>query len=119
MNLIAIRKLESEARPQRLVWRSWTALIAVIGLFTGQGCSYPEVSPRTYEISKALYSVCNLKRKAELDKVEDAISAAVTASELSENESKWLMAIVERARSGEWEEAAEEARAILQDQVNR
>lgn len=103
----------------RLNWRTWIAWLAGICLFAGQGCSYPEVSPKAYEISKALYSVCNLKRKDDLDKVSDAISAAVKTAELSKTESEWLTAIVEQARSGEWEEAADEARAILQDQIDR
>jgi hypothetical protein len=83
------------------------------------GCGYPEVSPKTYEISKALYAVCNLKQKDDLDKVTDVISEAVSESEVSEDESEWLLAIVEKAGSGEWEEAAEDARSILEDQVDR
>ena len=82
------------------------------------GCGYPEVGPKAYEISKALYSVCNLKRQDDLDRISEAISRAASNSELSESESGWLMAIVEQARSGEWEAAAEEARSILQDQVD-
>lgn len=104
---------------RRMDLRMAVVLMVSCCLLFAEGCSYPEVGPKAYEISKALYSVCRLKRQEDLDKVTEAISAAAAKSELSEAESEWLSAIVEQARSGEWDAAAEEARAILEDQVKQ
>ena len=91
-------------------------LVCVLMIFC-QGCGYPKISPKAYEISKAMYLVCNMKRQDDLDKVAVVISEAAAASEISESESEWLMGIVEGVRAGEWEAAGLEARSILQDQV--
>jgi len=96
----------------------WMTMFTCVFLICCLGCGYPEVSPQAYDITKALYSVCNLKREGDLDKVTDTISKAVTNSQLSEDESEWLLAIVEKARNGEWEVAAQEAHSILKDQVD-
>ena len=97
---------------------AWLALFVCVCSLSCLGCGYPEVSPKAYDITKALYSVCNLKREGDLDKVTDTISKAAANSKLSEDESEWLLAIVEKARNGEWETAAQEAHSILKDQVN-
>jgi len=81
------------------------------------GCGYPEVSPKTYECAKALYSVCNQKDVQRLDIVEQLISEGEAEESLRPAESQWLREIVATARSGEWTEAAAEARQILDDQI--
>ncbi len=119
MNPSVNGKTESNVRPNRLGFPEWMAMVACVCLLSCLGCGYPPVGPKAYEITKALYSVCNLKRQDDLDKVTDVISQAVSRSELSKSESEWLMSIVEQAKSGEWSAAAEEARSILKDQVNQ
>jgi len=118
MNSSIRGKVERRVRAKRTDRPRWMAMLACVCLVCCQGCGYPEVGPKAYEITKALYSVCNLKRQDDLDKVTDAISQAVTNSELSEAESEWLLAIVEQARIGEWDAAAQEAHSILKDQVD-
>lgn len=83
------------------------------------GCGYPEVSPQTYQLSKALYTACNCRNEEHLDKACEALETAAESEEITEKEAKWLMAIVDQAREGEWELAATEARSILEDQVGR
>ncbi|QDT29698.1 hypothetical protein Enr10x_50530 [Gimesia panareensis] len=83
------------------------------------GCGYPEVSPKTYEISKALYSVCNQKSQERLEAVEELIQSSLEQEEISEREAEWLGEIIRQARQGEWEAALRETRQIMEDQVGR
>jgi len=118
MNSSIRAKAERGGETKRLGLPRWMTMFACACLVCCLGCGYPEVSPKVYEITKALYSVCNLKRDGDLDKVTNVISKAATDSELSDDESEWLLAIVQKARNGEWEAAAQEAHSILKDQVD-
>ncbi len=77
---------------------------------------YGEVSPITYEYSKALYSACLNRNEEHLGKVEELL---VTRGDegLSVNERKWIDAIIEEARDGRWVSAAKRARRMMEDQV--
>lgn len=92
-------------------------MLASCALVCCSGCGYPKIGERAYEISKALYSTCNLKRENDLDKVADAIEQAASASEITESESEWLLEVVQKAKDGQWEAAEQEVRSILQDQT--
>lgn len=82
-------------------------------------CGYPEVSPKTYEISKALYSICNQKSKERLETVTKLIQSSLESQEITESEANWLNEIVAQAHEGEWESATLEARQLMEDQVGR
>ena len=83
------------------------------------GCQqYGDVSPRAYEVAKALYSVCNRQDAPGLAAVEAVISTGVAASELTASEEEWLLAIVEKARAGEWTYAMQDARVMMSEQVH-
>lgn len=82
------------------------------------GCGYPEVSPKTYEFAKALYSATNLKQSDRVDEVETLIEAAISKGEISRREANYLREIIELSRSGEWEEAQKMTRRLMEDQVN-
>lgn len=118
MDSYSKKKIEARVWGRWLNARRWTLPLTCAFLVSCVGCGYPKVSPKAYEISKALYSVCNLKRQDDLDKVSDVISQAVSTSELTESEAEWLMVILEQARAGDWEAAALEARSVLQDQTD-
>lgn len=81
------------------------------------GCGYPEVSPKTYEIAKALYSVSNLKREEALEKIEALISESLQTGELSDREADFLTEIVAHCRAGDWETAQSECRKLMEDQI--
>ena len=83
------------------------------------GCGYPEVSPKSYELSKALYSACNRRSDEHVSRVVELVTVTQAAGEISDRESKWLRAIADQAREGEWEAATLEARQIMEDQINR
>jgi len=90
-------------------------LTIVLILFSG--CGYPDVSERTYEISKALYSACNRQSVEHLAKIEKAISNASKSEEISAQESKWLNQIIKTARDGDWKSATAESRKLMEDQI--
>lgn len=83
------------------------------------GCGYPEVSPKTYELAKALYSVSNLKRADGLEKVERLISESLQAEEITDTEADYLREILQQCRDGEWDDAQQECRSLMEDQVGR
>ncbi|MDA7503376.1 hypothetical protein OAF42_04700 [Planctomicrobium sp.] len=81
------------------------------------GCGYPEVSEKTYEITKALYSACNRQSDVQLAKIELIISNAREANEISAKEAKWLDQILMSAQEGGWESATAESRKLMEDQI--
>ncbi len=82
------------------------------------GCSYPEVSPQTYELAKALYSVSNLQREDGLQRVEELIEESLAEGSISEREAGYLSEILEDCRQGEWSVAQHECRRMMEDQVD-
>lgn len=96
--------------------RALLVLLIAIGL---PGCGYPDVSPKTYELAKALYSACNRQSEEQLARVVELIETTNEAGEISDREAKWLTAIVDQADAGEWEQAMSEARQLLEDQSTR
>lgn len=95
--------------------------IVLVALFVMQfnACGYPEVSPKTYEISKALYSVCNQKNKERLETVTKLIEKSLSNEEISDSEADMLNEIVAQAQADEWEKAMLESRTLMEDQVGR
>lgn len=81
------------------------------------GCGYPEVSPKTYELAKAMYSVSNLKREDGIEKVESLIAESLQAGEITDGEADYLREIVQQCRDGEWDDAQQECRRLMEDQV--
>ncbi|MCA9019630.1 MAG: hypothetical protein KDA74_05785 [Planctomycetaceae bacterium] len=94
-------------------------MLFLITLLPLNGCGYPEVSPKSYEISKALYSVCNQKSTERLETVQTLIQSSLKKSEITEREAGWLNAIVASANEGKWETATQEARRLMEDQTGR
>lgn len=92
----------------------WSLLFTLLYL---PGCGYPEVSPKAYELAKALYSVSNLKREEGLNKIETLIDESLQTGEISEREAGFLTEIVEQCRSGEWDTAQRESRKLMEDQI--
>lgn len=84
------------------------------------GCSrYGEVSPRAYQISTSLYSICNRKDGGRLETVEKLIASSLGSDEISSSESEWLLDIVEKAKSSDWTGAMQDARVMMMDQVDQ
>ena len=77
---------------------------------------YGEVSPLTYQYSKALYSACLNRSTSHLDQVEQLLSKA-DAESLPTKERQWIDDIIVEARDGDWQSAAKKARRMMEDQV--
>jgi len=103
----------------RLYQQAAAAIIAAALLSQLAGCGYPQVSPKTYELSKALYSVCNQKSAERLPIISELIQDSLADGSIGESEGKWLNDIIAIAQNGDWESAAQSARRILADQVDR
>jgi len=93
-------------------------LVAVVGIVLAVGLwlnrGYGEVSPQTYQYSKALYSACLNKNKEHLSKIEVLLSAS---EDVPEAEREWLEAIVAQAQNDDWVSASKDARRMMEDQV--
>lgn len=81
------------------------------------GCQqYGEVSSKSYEFAKALYSICNRKDTARLEMIDTAITDAVAAEELPADEAEDLQDIIKRANDGEWSAAMLDCRTLMSEQ---
>ena len=87
-------------------------IMIAAGLWLNRG--YGQVSPETYQYSKALYSACLSQNEVHLSKVEDMLS---NSDDVPANERTWLETIITQARVGEWQSAAGKARQMMEDQV--
>lgn len=83
------------------------------------GCGYPDVGPGAFELAKALYTVCDMQEKEQLDNFRSRMNAEYEAGAISSAERDVLKDIVATAEAGEWEEAEREARQLLLDQNGR
>ncbi len=92
-----------------------TISFSAFGLwYLNQG--YGKVSALTYEYSKALYSACLSRNETHLTKVEEMLSQD-DINAIPSNERAWIEAIIADARNGQWTTAANQARRMMEDQV--
>lgn len=81
------------------------------------GCGeYPKVGPTTFELAKALYTVCNAKNAAQLERFRDLLRTKHQAGEVTDREREILSEIADTAETGAWQEAEQETRQLLLDQ---
>ena len=102
---------------KRIVRSRLVSILLVTFLLSG--CWYGKVSPRTYEIAKALYSVCNQKKTEKLEQVTELIASSLEENKISQREAKWLHQIIEQATKENWDTAMQESRQIMEDQTGR
>jgi len=93
----------------------WCLLVPL--LFTAGCGGYPEVSPLTYEYSKAIYSITNQKDISRLEEVQTRIEASLSEGKISEEEAELLTDILATAESGNWKDANQSARRLMTDQA--
>ncbi len=99
--------------------RSAVCLLSLIGAVLLSGCSYGEVSGNTYEYAKALYSICNRHDAEGLEKASQQISAAESEGKITEQEANWLQDIIADARNDHWEDAMQDCRRMMEDQIRQ
>ncbi len=99
---------------------SFLLATVLVGSMLLPGCGgYSGASYRTYEYANALYTICNRQHTAKLDEVAVKIAADTASGELPEGEAKWLEAIVDDARRGDWKRGMKTAREIVRQQATR
>ncbi|MEW4490732.1 hypothetical protein AB1L42_21800 [Thalassoglobus sp. JC818] len=99
---------------------SKNSLFALLLTFTLiAGCGYPEISPQSYDLTKALYSICNRKDEIRLAEFEQHLSKELADGSISDSEVAMLESIIQMAEGGDWENAMQECRQVMVDQVDR
>lgn len=89
-------------------------------LFLLAGCSASgELSPIAYDCAKALFSICNRRDVAALDKVRVQIEDSQAAGSISSTEAGQLRSIVAAAEGGNWEAGLNRSRRLLEGQQSR
>lgn len=88
--------------------------IAAVGWFWPQPV---KLDAFQYDLAMALYRVCNQHSDEGLAKVETLIADAAAAE--PNREPSPLLPIIATARTGNWNEACQACRDMLEDQVDR
>ena len=96
-------------------------LVTVGGLGATWYCSRPSVTldERDYAIAVALYRVCNLQSTRGLAQVESLLQQPRESIQATARHPDQLHAIIDQARSGNWDSAMMACRALLDGQVKR
>jgi hypothetical protein len=89
----------------------------VVGYLVFGNRGYGEVGEKAYEISTALYSVCNRQDATKLAGIESLLASAQSDANLSPAEAEILHEILRTAQAGDWKSATSESRALMEDQV--
>jgi len=95
---------------------AFLVLVVVIGRITDAG--YGKVSRITYELAKATYAACLAQDEDRLDAVKLTMDDIASEQPIPDQERRWLENILAKARKGNWESAAKDARRIMSDQVD-
>lgn len=77
------------------------------------------LNEREYDITIALYRVCNQRSIEGLTQIENHLNEALSTQHATNPSHIALMAMVEQAKAGQWREAAIACRQALDDQVKR
>ncbi|QDU88614.1 hypothetical protein Pla175_19940 [Pirellulimonas nuda] len=83
------------------------------------GCGYGPVSHEAYRYAQALVAITNRQAADRLDGLRTQVEASQAAGDLSHREALWLLAIAEKAARGDWDQAQQSARQMMEDQVQR
>lgn len=81
--------------------------------------SKTELNDQEYDLTVALYRVCNLRSEEGLVKIEDVLQQNVSSPESLTVQQAELDSIVQDARAGRWDAAMQACRDLLEDQVQR
>ena len=92
-------------------------LLMGIAIYVLTPRSYGETSQEGYRFAVALFSACNQKDLERVKKVEMLVSEYAEKKEIKANEKRWLADIIKLAHEGKWEKAQQNARKLLDAQV--
>lgn len=114
-----MNKSQQPNQPKQTRWFLGIAGIAVVltaaAWFLSD--SRVELSEQDYDVTIALYRVCNQQSLVGLEKIEAVLTAnGRDPSEQSES-AKSIHRIIDQAKAGDWKEAKIACRQLLEDQV--
>ncbi|WP_153556872.1 hypothetical protein [Roseimaritima sediminicola] len=78
----------------------------------------PQLNRHEYDTTIALYRICNQRRLAELDQIENLLETDPAAIGSAESQQA-IREIVDAARQERWQRAAVRCRRLLEAQVDR
>lgn len=96
---------------------SAAVLMLLGGLWFWWSGGPPKISRRAYQFTTALYSACNQKDDARIEKLVAMIEDATAAGEISPEDAGELEQIVSFGRSERWGDAQATARELMDAQV--
>ena len=99
--------------------RCWIRFALLVGLAWLPGCGYPEVTPETYEIAKALHTLVNQRDAAGLEKARAYVDEAHSAGRITACEHGYPSGSLASPESGDWDSAEQGIRRLLTDQTRR
>lgn len=112
-----MNQYENQNSPRVWIFLAIVALVAV-AIYLSLGRGYGKVSPRSYKVATALYGACLSKSEARLEKISQLIvDDEATDEPIPDHEATWLTSIVEQAKNGDWESAAQSSKRMMEDQV--
>lgn len=94
-------------------------LVAAASIFLISNQGYGKVSRESYDMATAIYGACLAKSEIRLQKIEQLIhiNNRTAPDPMTDRERKWLKSIIQKAKNGNWESAANSARRMMEDQI--
>ncbi|MFG0262963.1 MAG: hypothetical protein ACF788_11280 [Novipirellula sp. JB048] len=105
----------SEAKP----WAIGLILVAALALAWWGPRSRVELDEVGYDVTIALYRVCNQRSAAGLIQIEQQMQKLELDSGPQSASSQAIRHIIATAKAGQWQQAAKRCRRALEDQVHR
>lgn len=98
--------------PGKRAGRRWAWAAACLAAATGCG-QHPRLSPASYDLARALYTVCNLQAADQLPRFEEQLAQQAAAGRVGDDERAALAKILAMARDGDWQGAQERTRTLI------
>ena len=80
---------------------------------------YGPIGQQAYRYSTALYSAANQQDDARLATIETMLHADAQRGLVATDAAGWMQSIIDAGRQGDWTEAQQDARDLLEAQVQR
>ncbi|MEO1617940.1 MAG: hypothetical protein AAFV88_18950 [Planctomycetota bacterium] len=94
-------------------------LILAVAAFIGLSKDKTNLSQNEYDITMALYRVCNQQSTEGLRKVSEILDGSLITSSSPSEGLERLKSIIRLADEGAWQNARRQCRQLLEEQVER
>lgn len=93
------------------------ALCLLQACFLLTGCGSNRVSPRATEYAQAIYTASNLQKESNLQPLRQKILLDRNEGALASHEADRLFQILDNAEAGEWVQAMQASRRLIEKQI--